>query len=335
MFATPTAPTSSATAPRPRNRVLNALAASGCGAQRRRGLGDVDLVGVLRVGLRGQQVVHGVDLAGLGADVDRGRVRFEAEVGLGGLVADQDRGVDLGGQDVGLEDPGDVEPHAAGAGLGDPDLLAGPEPVDAQVGGCGGTEHADRLAGGGGVEELALDDRGARGGGQAQAGGIDRQAVGVDRVDQRGAVGVDAVAVEAADGGGGLDAGHAGQPGDHGGRLGGELGGAAGQARAGLDGEQVGAQRADLGQQPGGGGRRQAQDRHDRRDPDRDAQRRQAGAQFSGAQPDAGQASQVRGAQPGRGRPPGSGRGGDSDHVGTIFLTGTMAALLVRTGRKP
>src|SRR6202034_2661987 len=181
------------------------------GGQRGRGLGHLHLVGVLRVGLVGEQVVHGVDLAGLGADVDGGRVPVEAQVGLGGLIPDQDRGVDLGGQDVGLEDPGDVEPHAAGAGLGDPDLLAGPDPVNAQVRGCGGAEHAHRLAGGGGVQETALGGGGSGGGGQAQAGGVDRQAVGVDRVDQRGAVGVDAVAVEAADGGRGLDAGDARQ----------------------------------------------------------------------------------------------------------------------------
>ena len=47
-----------------------------------------------------------------------------------------------------------------------------------------------------------------------------------------------------------------------------------------------------------GGG--QAQDGDDRRDADRDAQRRQRGAQLAGPQPDAGQGGQVRGPQPGR-----------------------------------
>ena len=59
MLATPTAPTSSATAPRPRNRVSKAPLASACAVERCRGLGDVDLAGVLRVGLSGEQAVDG------------------------------------------------------------------------------------------------------------------------------------------------------------------------------------------------------------------------------------------------------------------------------------
>ena len=39
----------------------------------------------------------------------------------------------------------------------------------------------DRLAGGGGVEVAALGDGGADGGGQAEAGGVDGERVGVDR----------------------------------------------------------------------------------------------------------------------------------------------------------
>ena len=154
--------------------------------QRLRRLGDVDLVRVLRVGLRGEQVVNpggggrGVD----GADVKLGGMPVEAEVGLRGGEADQDGGVDLRGEGGGVEDAREVEPLAA-----DPDPLAGPDPVDAhQLGGLR-AEHGDRLFGGGGVEVAALGDRGARHGGQAQAGGVHAEPVGVDRGDQRAAVG--------------------------------------------------------------------------------------------------------------------------------------------------
>ena len=121
--------------------------------------------------------------------------------------------------------------------------------------------------------------------------------VGFDRGDERGLVDVDA-----ADGAGVLHRGDAGQPGDHARRRLRQLGGAAGEGLPVGDGQQVGAQRLDLGQQRGGGGGGQAQDGDDRRDADRDAQRRQPGAQLAGPQPDAGQRGQVPGPQPGRGR---------------------------------
>ena len=57
MFATPIAPTSSATAPSPRNRVSSAPLASAWAVSASDGWETVDLAGVLRVGLRAEQVV--------------------------------------------------------------------------------------------------------------------------------------------------------------------------------------------------------------------------------------------------------------------------------------
>src|SRR5262249_15979740 len=74
-------------------------------------------------------------------------------------------------------------------------------------------------------------------------------------------------------------------------------------------GQQVGAQLGDLGEQPGGGGRGQAEHGHDRGDADGDAGGGQGGAQFAGAQPDAGDPGQVGGPQP-PGRRPRRARGG-------------------------
>ena len=141
----------------------------GLGGERGRGLGDVDLVRVFRVGLVSEQAVHpGGDGRGAGgADVDLRRVAVEVQVLLGGREADQDRGVDLRGVGVRVEDAGDVEPLAAG-----PDPHPGPDPVDAQPLGGGGAEHGDGLAFGGGVQEPALRQRGAGRGGQAQGGGV-------------------------------------------------------------------------------------------------------------------------------------------------------------------
>src|SRR5207253_8972843 len=102
----------------------------------------------------------------------------------------------------------------------------------------------------------------------AQGGGFHAEGVGFDRGDKRGLVDVDA-----ADGTGVLDSGDAGQPGDHARRRSGQLGDTAGQGLPVADGQQVGAQRLDRGQQRGGGGGGQAQDGDDRRDADRDAQR--------------------------------------------------------------
>ncbi len=200
-----------------------------------------------------------------GADVDLRRVPVEVQVLLRGGEADQDRRVDLGGVGVRVEDAGDVEPLAA-----DPDPHAGPDPVDAQQLRGGGAEHRDRLAGGGGVEEPALREAGAGHRGQVQGGGVHAERVGLDRGDERGLVDADA-----ADGAGVLDGGDAGQPGDHARRGLGQFGGGAGEGLPVGDGQQVGAQRPDLGQQRGLGGGGQAQDGDDRGDADRDAQRRQ------------------------------------------------------------
>src|SRR6266496_1700965 len=118
MLATPTAPTSRDTAPRPRNRPL------GAGDQRVGGLGDVDLARVFGVGGGGEQGVDGVDLVGGRPQVDLGGVPVEAEVGLGGGEADQHGGVDLGGEDGRVQDAGQVEPLADPRRRADPDPLA-------------------------------------------------------------------------------------------------------------------------------------------------------------------------------------------------------------------
>ena len=128
----------------------------GLGDQGVGGLADVDLAGVLRVGGRGEQVVDGVDPVGLGAEVDGGGVAVEAEVFLGRGEADEDGGVDVGGEHGRVEDAGDVEPLAA-----DPDALAGVDAVDAEQLGGGGAEDGDGFLGGGGVEVVALGDGGA------------------------------------------------------------------------------------------------------------------------------------------------------------------------------
>ena len=102
--------------------------------------------------------MDGVDLVGVRAQVDLGGVAVEAEVLLRGGVSDEHRGVDFGGEHGGVEDADEVEPLPA-----DPDPLAGVDAVDAHPAGGGGAEHGDRLAGGGGVQEAALGDRGADG----------------------------------------------------------------------------------------------------------------------------------------------------------------------------
>src|SRR4051812_21755176 len=73
MLATPTAPTISATIPRPRNRLSNARGRGGAGGEHVGRLADVDLVGRLGVGGRRKQLLHGGDVVGVGAHVDRAR----------------------------------------------------------------------------------------------------------------------------------------------------------------------------------------------------------------------------------------------------------------------
>ena len=184
----------------------------------------------------------------------------------------------------------------------------GKMPVDAEPLGGGRAQHRDRLLCGGGVEETAAGQGGAHRGGQAQAGGLDLQGVGLDGGDQRAAEDADVGYLPGA-----LDLLHAGQAGDHARRGQRQFGDVAVEALPVLHGEQVGAELGDLGQQPGLGGGRQAQHRHDRRHPDRDPQRRQAGPQLAGAQAHAGEPAQVGGPQPGGDR--GGGRGGGGHGV--------------------
>src|SRR5262249_49024739 len=109
-----------------------------------------------------------------------------------------------------------------------------------------------------------------------------------------------------------LDGGDRPDAGDH--RRGGlwQFGGVAEQGLPVGDRQQVGAELGDLGEQPGGGGRGQAEHGDDRGDADGDAGGGQRGAQLAGAQPDAGHPGQVGGAQPPGGGPgrAGGGAGG-------------------------
>ena len=95
----------------------------------------------------------------------------EAEVLLCGGVADQDGGVDGGGEHGRFEDAGHVEPLAA-----DPDAFAGVDAVDAEPLGGGGAEDGDGFLGGGGVEVLALGDGGGDDREQVEGGGLDGEA---------------------------------------------------------------------------------------------------------------------------------------------------------------
>ena len=114
----------------------------GLGDKGGRRLGHVDLAGVLRVGGGGQQVVDRVDLAGLGAHVDGRGMAVEAEVVLGGGEADEDRGVDVGGEHGRVQDAGHVEPHVV-----EPDPLAGVDPVDPEALGGRRAEYSRRALG--------------------------------------------------------------------------------------------------------------------------------------------------------------------------------------------
>ena len=132
---------------------MSAPWASARATERGGGLADVDLVGCFGVGGRGEHGLDGGGLAGDAADVDRGRVAVEAEVGLGGGEADEHGAVDLGRERGRGEDAGDVEPHAA-----EPDPLAGVDAVDAEQL-CGLRRRArDRLGRGRGVEVAAAGD---------------------------------------------------------------------------------------------------------------------------------------------------------------------------------
>ena len=68
----------------------------------------------------------------------------------------------------------------------------------------------------------------------------------------------------------------------------------AGEGLAVCDDEQVGAEGGDLVQQAGRGGRGEAEDGHDGGHADGDAQGGEPGSQLAGAQPDRGEAAEVR-----------------------------------------
>ena len=288
MLATPTAPTSRATAPRPRNRPLSALLASAWATRAEEGWLTLTSLGFSGLAVAARRLSTALTWSVLGAEVDGGGVAVEAQVGLCRGVADQDGGVDGGGEHGGFEDAGDVEPLAA-----DPDPLAGVDAVDAEPLGGDGAEHGDGFLGGGGVEVVALGDGGGDDREEVEAGGLDGQGVGVDRGDVGAAVGVGA-----ADRPGALHLLHTADTADHGRRRGGQLGGAAGEALAVADGEQVGAELVDLGQQAGLGGGGQAEHGDDGGHADGDAESGQPGPQLPGAQSDGGEPGQVGQLQP-------------------------------------
>ena len=99
MLATPMAPTSRATAPRPRNRVSSAPLASAWAVSAAEGWETATWPGFSGLAWAPSRLSTAVVAAGVsgGADVDLRGVAVEAEVALGGGEADQDRGVDLGG----------------------------------------------------------------------------------------------------------------------------------------------------------------------------------------------------------------------------------------------
>src|SRR5260370_40893290 len=98
-------------------------------------------------------------MAGLGAHVDDRGMAVEVQVVLGGGKADQDGGVDLGGEHGGLEKAGQGEPLAA-----QPDPLAGPDAGDPQPLGGHPAPDGGGVGGGGGGEVAACGGAGAGGG---------------------------------------------------------------------------------------------------------------------------------------------------------------------------
>ncbi len=164
----------------------------------------------------------------------------EAEVLLGGGEADEDGVVDFGGEDGGFEDAGEVEPHAA-----EPNALPWVEAVDTEQL-CGlGAEDRDGLMRGRRVQVAALGERRADRAREVEARGLDGEGVRVDGRDERALVDV------------GL--GEAGllhlldraDSRDHPAGSDRELGGLSEQGLAVGDGEQVGSELVDLGEQAG------------------------------------------------------------------------------------
>src|SRR6516165_730057 len=102
----------------------------------------------------------------------------ETEICVRGLESDEDRDVDLRGEDGGLEDARQVEPLVAY-----PDAFAWVDPVDAEPAGGRRAEHGDGFGRGRGVEVAALGDAGGDRLRQAEGGCPDGEPVGVDRGD--------------------------------------------------------------------------------------------------------------------------------------------------------
>ena len=164
MLATPTAPTISATTPSPRKRLSNAPAAAARAVSASDGWLTLTSSGACGVGGRREQRLHRRDMVGVRAHVDRARraglplaldEADVAEVPLGGRVADQSAGVDVGLQRRGRQDARDVEPLAS-----QPDPLVGEDAVDAEPLRGDRAEHGDRLAGRPGVEPGAAREAG-------------------------------------------------------------------------------------------------------------------------------------------------------------------------------
>ena len=153
MLATPTAPTRSATAPRPRNRPSKAPLASAWATRASEGWLTLTPLGFSGLAVAARRLSTALTRSVLGAEVDGRGVSVEAEVFLGGGVADNDGGVDGGGEHGRFEDAGEVEPLAA-----DPDPFARVDVVDAEQLGAGGAEHGDGFSGGGGVEVVAVGE---------------------------------------------------------------------------------------------------------------------------------------------------------------------------------
>ena len=171
MFATPTAPTSSATAPSPRNRPLNAPCASARAVSVAEGWLTLTSLGASGSAVAASTDWTAGDLAVLGAQVDGVGVPVEVQVAFRGLEADEHRAFDFGREHRGAEDPDDVHPLVRG-----PDPLTGVDVVDPESLRGGGAEHPHRLGGGGGVQVAALHDLDAQRVQQAEARRLDAPA---------------------------------------------------------------------------------------------------------------------------------------------------------------
>ena len=239
MLATPTAPTSRATAPSPRNRPLRALFASACATRAEEGWLTLTSLGFSGLAVAARRLSTAFTRSVLSSEVDGGGMAVEAQVFLCCGVPDQDGGVDGWGEHSRFEGAGHVEPVAA-----DPDAFAGVDAVDPEALRGSGAEDSNGFLGGCRVEVLALGDIGGDHREEVEGCGLDGQGVGVDRGD----VGV-AIGVGTADCSGGLYLFDSEDPADHDGRRGGQLGRGAGDALAVADGEQVRAKLADLVEQ--------------------------------------------------------------------------------------